>query len=167
MTDNKRLNSKNKGSNFERQTSKLLSNRFEKLLGIKNSFRKLQDSGSFFGGSNKQRIETYNLDYAVFGDIICPKNFKFSIECKHYKTPPTFKSIINQNVTQWDKWLQQALQDSNSSSKEMCLIVKYNNVDEIVFLTHSPLEKYTMYKNYYIVLLEDWLSLQDTYFFSV
>lgn len=160
-----KTNGKNKGNSFERKVANLLSDRFEPMLQIKNSFRRNPDSGSFFGGSNQQRTHTYNLDYAVFGDLICPKNFKFSIECKHYKSPPTFKSVISQNVTQWDKWLQQAEQDATSSNREMSLIVKYNNVDEIVFLRNPISGKHTTYLNYCIHLLSDWLTLPDNYFF--
>ena len=86
-------NGKNKGSSFERKIANLLSDRFESKLGIKNGFRRNPDSGSFFGGSNKQRTQSYSLDYALFGDLICPRNFRFSIECKHYKTPPTLKAL--------------------------------------------------------------------------
>ena len=122
------INGKQKGSKFEREIANLLSERFESILGIKNGFRKTADSGSFFGGTNQLRTKTYNLDYAVFGDIICPRNFRFSIECKHYKKPPTFKAIISQKVTDWDSWLKQAEQDATSSNKLMSLLVKYNNI---------------------------------------
>jgi hypothetical protein len=96
---------------------------------------------------------------------VCPKTFKFSIECKHYKSPPTFKAVVNQSVAQWDKWLQQAEQDAASSNRQMSLIVKYNNVDEIVFLSSPISGKHSIYLNYSIHLLSDWLALPDNYFF--
>jgi hypothetical protein len=163
-----KINSKDKGSSFERKIANILSERFEPMLQIKNSFRRNQDSGSFFGGTNQQRTQSYSLDYAVFGDIICPRSFRFSVECKHYKTPPTFKSVVSQSVTQWDSWLRQAEQDAASSSKQMSLIVKYNNVDSIIFL-HSELPniKHTTYQQYHIHLLSDWLSSDDQYFFDL
>lgn len=160
-------NGKNKGSSFERKIANLLSDRFESKLGIKNGFRRNPDSGSFFGGSNKQRTQSYSLDYALFGDLICPRNFRFSIECKHYKTPPTFKSIVEQSVTQWDTWLKQAEQDATSSGKFMSLIVKYNNVDPIVFLHRDILGiPHNTYQQYHIHLLTDWLALEDLHFFD-
>lgn len=160
------VNGKSKGSTFERKIANLLSSRFAARLGIKNGFRRNPDSGSFFGGSNAQRTENYSLDYAIFGDLICPKDFAFSVECKHYKAPPSFKSVMTHDVKQWDTWLGQAEQDAASSNREMSLVVKYNNVDEIVFLK-KPIdgEHYTRYKQYYIYQLSVWLKQQDTEFF--
>jgi len=161
------VNGKNKGSSFERKIANLLSARFEPHLGVKNGFRRNPDSGSFFGGSNQQRTESYNLDYAVFGDLICPRSFQFSVECKHYKTPPSFQSVISHKVTQWDLWIGQAERDAASSGRRMCLIVKYNNVDEIVFL-HEPLPdtRHAKYNEYYVHRLSDWMGMEDSYFFG-
>ncbi len=161
------VNGKAKGSNFERKIANLLSERFETKLGQKNGFRRNPDSGSFFGGSNSARTESYNLDYAVFGDLICPRNFRYSVECKHYKTPPSFKSVVSHNVSQWDQWLEQAEKDSASSSRLMSLIVKYNNVDEILFLK-EPIQgtNHSLYRCYYLHLLSDWLKLPDDHFFD-
>lgn len=171
MTVIKKVQGKKKGNGFERRISNLLSKRFEPLLNIEKAFYRNADSGSYFGGSNKQRIQTHTLDYAVFGDLVCPKNFKFSIECKHYKTPPTFKSIVNHDVTQWNNWLNQATQDAKSSNRQMCLIVKYNNVDEIIFLTDNLNNNikcnYIIYQQkYFIYSLSDWLLMPDDYFFN-
>jgi hypothetical protein len=161
------VHGKAKGSSFERKIANLLSERFETKLGQKNGFRRNPDSGSFFGGSNSTRTENYNLDYAVFGDLICPRNFRYSVECKHYKSPPSFKSVISHNVSQWDQWLAQAEKDAASSSRLMSLIIKYNNVDEIVFL-RSPIENchHGRYQGYFLHLLEDWLKLLDDHFFD-
>lgn len=161
------VNGKAKGSSFERKIANMLSARFEQHLGVKNGFRRNPDSGSFFGGSNQSRTESYNLDYAVFGDLICPKSFTYSVECKHYKSPPSFQSVITHRVTQWDGWLEQAERDAASSQKHMSLVIKYNNVDEIVFLK-GPLAgfKHGMYKDYHVHLLNDWLAMPDDHFFA-
>lgn len=161
------VNGKNKGSSFERKIANMLSSRFEPHLGVKNGFRRNPDSGSFFGGSNQQRTESYNLDYAVFGDLICPRSFRFSVECKHYKSPPSFQSVVNHKVSQWDLWLEQAERDAQSSNRLMCLIVKYNNVDEIVFLHEElPACNHARYRDYRVHRLSDWLCMGDTYFFD-
>lgn len=161
------VNGKAKGSNFERKIANALSERFEPFLGKKNGFRRNPDSGSFFGGSNAMRTESYDLDYAVFGDLICPRNFMYSIECKHYKTPPSFQSVVTHKVTQWDQWLEQAERDATSSSRNMSLIIKYNNVDEIVFLSY-PIDgtNHTRYRAYFVHLLSDWLKMPDGHFFK-
>jgi hypothetical protein len=161
------VNGKQKGNFWERRVSNILSERFEPYLGIKSGFRRSVDSGSFFGGTNKRRTQTHSLDFAVFGDIICPNNFLYSIECKSYKTPPSFKSVINHNVSQWDTWLKQAEQDAISANKEMVLIVKYNNVDPIVFLHNEiPNVAHNLYQQYHIHLLSDWLTMPDLHFFK-
>jgi hypothetical protein len=108
------------------------------------------------------------LDYAVFGDLICPRIFRYTIECKHYKSAPTFQSVLEQQVAQWDGWLAQAKQDSISSGKDMMLIVKYNNVKEIIFLSEEivGLECQIKYKEYYIYKLESVLRLDNLFFFD-
>lgn len=161
------INSKNKGSAFERKIANLLSARFEPVTGIKQGFRRNPDSGSFFGGSNTRRTETHDLAHAQFGDLICPHNFLFSVECKHYKDGPTFSAIVKGNITQWDKWIEQATQDAVNAKKSMMLIIKYNGIDEIVFL-RAPcdgISKFMQYKEVHGYKLADLLSLSDATFF--
>lgn len=97
-----KVNGKNKGNTFERKVANLLSDRFQQHTGIEKSFRRNSDSGSFFGGGNKSRVAQYDLEHAAFGDLICPDTFLYSVECKHYKSAPSFQSIVNKEVTQWD-----------------------------------------------------------------
>jgi hypothetical protein len=162
------VNGKNKGSTFERKIANLLSERFEVVTGIKQGFRRNPDSGSFFGGSNKRRTETHDLDSANFGDLICPKSFKYSVECKHYKTAPSFAAIVKGKVAQWDGWISQAAQDAAGSSKEMLLIVKYNGVDEVAFLATPMLDLQLVmpYKQVFGYRLEDLLKLNNNIFFD-
>ena len=128
---------KAKGNSFERKIANALSQRFESHTGIKQAFRRNIDSGSFFGGSNNKRVETHDTEKATFGDIICPSTFDFSLECKHYKSPPSFSLLVKQDCKDWDKWIQQADQDARNANKKMAIVIKYNNVDEIVILNES------------------------------
>lgn len=164
----KKVNGKNKGSGFERKMAILLSARFESLTGIPSSFRRNPDSGAFYGGSNKSRTATHNTEHANFGDLICPTTFNFSVECKHYKTAPTFSAIVTGEVKQWDGWIAQCDQDSEQSSKAPLLIIKYNNVQEFVFVnqTVSELTPCFTYKGKVAYKLQDLLTLPDCYFFS-
>ena len=164
----KRVNGKSKGNSFERKIANALSDRFSQLLGIKSSFRRNADSGSFFGGANMRRVNEYDLDHANFGDLICPKNFNFSIECKHYKTPPTFQSIIKQSVTQWDKWVSQAEQDAKNSGKLVLLIIKYNNVPEFAMIKDKlAVDEIFKYNGYYAYTLDALLAEKDELFFTL
>jgi hypothetical protein len=162
-----KVNGKNKGNTFERKMANLLSARFKAFLGLETGFRRNSDSGSFFGGANVRRVAHHDLDHAVFGDLMCPKSFKYSIECKHYKTAPSFQSVINKEVTQWDKWLEQATQDSVSANKLLLLIIKYNNVPEFILVKEKlQIDEIMMYKGYYSYTLSDFLKLGDDVFFD-
>lgn len=161
------VNGKNKGSSFERKIANTLSARFEQITGIQQSFRRNPDSGSFFGGSNTKRTATHDLDHAFFGDLICPDKFKFSVECKFYKTGPTFSAIVKGNISQWDGWISQAKQDAANSKKDMLLVVKYNGVEEVAFVT-TPIDSLRLvlpYKDVYGYRLDDILGLPDQFFF--
>ena len=162
------VNGKSKGNNFERKMANLLSERFAEYLGIEKGFRRNQDSGSYFGGSNSQRTQTHSMDYAVFGDLICPKAFKFSIECKHYKTAPSLQSILDQNVKEWNTWLGQAQQDADNSNKKLALIVKYNKIEELVFLSDTIVnyEQAFKYNSYSIYKLKTFLEQPNEFFFE-
>lgn len=162
-----KVNGKNKGNTFERKIANLLSDRFKNYLGIEKGFRRNSDSGSYFGGTNVHRIENYDLDNACFGDLMCPRNFIYSIECKHYKSAPSFQSILAGEVKQWDLWIKQAEQDSTSSNKLSLLIIKYNNVPEFIFLKEKlEINSAIKYKEYYSYTLEELLKLSDDKFFD-
>lgn len=161
------VNSKSKGSSFERKISSILSERFKTVTGLETAFRRNIDSGSFFGGSNQQRTQTHDLSKASFGDIICPDNFTYSVESKFYKDAPSFNLLVQQDIKQWDTWLLQAKQDAVNANKKMALIVKYNGIPEIVILDQLPTNMiYSfMYKSYYVTTLTNFLALDDSEFF--
>jgi hypothetical protein len=164
------VNSKNKGNTFERKISKILSERFEEHTGIAAAFRRNIDSGSFFGASNQRRIETHGTEHANFGDILTPEDFKFAVECKHYKTPPTFGAIIKGEYKLFDTWIDQAKQDAENAGKFWMIISKFNNVEEFViiqpgFVSIQP--KVVMrYKGSDIVPLKALLTEPDYFFFT-
>lgn len=161
-------NSKNKGNTFERKTANALSERFAPYTGIKTSFRRNPDSGSFFGGGNKSRAETHDTEKASFGDIIAPKNFNFTIECKHYKTAPTMSAMIKQEYALYDKWIEQAENDAAKGSTDMMIIIKFNNVPEFVILSNKfgHLRHFGRYKEYILVALDECLKEPDEFFFK-
>jgi hypothetical protein len=162
------VNSKNKGNTFERKIAKALSERFKERTGIDNSFRRNIDSGSFFGGKNKTRTETYDLEKATMGDLVCPSAFKFSIECKHYKDAPSFLSILKQDNKTLDRWLEQAQQDAVGCDRMALVVAKFNNVPEMAFVkadvwnAHADMH----YKGFVIVLFDRFLEAPDNFFFD-
>lgn len=163
---NKKVNGKGKGNTFERKVANTLSERFKNYLGIEKGFRRNADSGSFFGGKNMKRIVEHDSDNSFFGDLICPKSFAFTVECKHYKTAPTFTAITSGEIKQWDEWLGQATTDAKNANKKAILIVKYNNVPEIAFLeTKIHKQEILVYKQFFCYRLSDVLMLDDLFFF--
>lgn len=163
------VNGKQKGNSFERHIANLLSESFEAVTGVEKGFRRNPDSGSFFGGTNIHRTEIYDTDYALYGDLICPRNFKFSIECKHYKTAPLLNAMLKRKVSQWDKWLKQAVQDAEVSEKKPMMIVKYNNTETMCFLDEElfgAIEPVFMYGDFYVYLLKEVLELENDIFFN-
>ena len=166
------VNGKQKGNTFERDIANKLSERFRVYTGIEKSFRRNPDSGSFFGGSNISRTEEYDTDYAIYGDLICPRKFNFAIECKLYQTAPPLNAIVTEIVTEWDKWLKQATQDAEVSKKSMMMIVKYNRTETLVFLQHDfsyamKIMKPAIYYNgYYAYSIKEVLQQDDDFFFS-
>lgn len=163
-----RVNGKTKGNAFERKIANLLSERFKDYLGVEKGFRRNPDSGSFFGGKNVSRVDQYNQDYALFGDLICPKEFNYSVECKNYKAPPSFAAVLAGNVSEWDKWLEQAKSDAAKSNRNMLLIVKYNNVPEFVLvdLALEGIECRYQYRGHRVYTLNDFLTLPDSHYFA-
>lgn len=163
-----KVNGKTKGNAFERKIANLLSERFKDYLGVEKGFRRNPDSGSFFGGKNISRVDQYNQDYALFGDLICPREFNYSVECKNYKSPPGFAAVLAGAVSEWDKWLEQAKSDAAKSSRNMLLIIKYNNVPEFVLvdLALEGLECRYLYRGYRVYTLADFLTLPDCHYFA-
>jgi hypothetical protein len=162
------INSKSKGNTFERKIANLFSERFKLVTGKDQSFRRNIDSGSFFGGTNNKRTLTHDLDKAIFGDIISPNNFKYSIECKHYATTPSLAAIFKQSCKEWDKWIAQAFQDGDAANRIPIIIVKYNKIEELIILSDLPdnLSFIVRYKKCYVATLSAFLELENSSFFT-
>jgi len=163
-------NPKQKGNRFELETAKILSERFQPRLEVTTGFYRNADSGSYYGGSNVHRMESHNLDYATFGDIVTPRDFRFVIECKHYSTAPKLTSIFT-GSSQWDGWIKEAEHDSNSSQKDWLLIIKYDYVKPMVACEKELLYNYDVGntisygENYVVALLDNLLELKDDFWF--
>lgn len=164
------VNGKSKGNSYERDISNKLSERFEKHTGIEKSFRRNIDSGSFFGAKNFYRTKTHDLDNACFGDIMTPKDFKYTIECKNYKTAPTLSLIMKGKIKQWDEWIKQSEHDAENANKKPLLIMKYNGVNSMIVtkecLKSFNVNPYVLYGEYKIYLLDEFLTIPDSFFFE-
>lgn len=163
-----KVNGKAKGNRFERDIANMLSARFREHTGIEQAFRRNPDSGSFFGGKNLARAETHDTEWAVYGDLICPRKFKFAVECKNYKTAPVLNAILTEKVSDWDSWIAQAKQDAKASGKEMLLIVKYNRTATIAFINPNVMlsQPIFSYKDTEAFTLDTILEMPVSFFFD-
>lgn len=159
------VQSKAKGNTWERKIANYLSERFRDYVGVESPFRRATDSGAWVGGSNQSRAATHLAEHVNFGDIICPPNFKWTVECKHYKTQFTLNSILLQTNTQLDAWLDQARQDATNAGKQPLLIVKFNNCEPFVLSRELHTSVRFNYHSYHCYLLNDFFGLPDAQYF--
>ena len=108
----KRVNSRTKGSSFERQIAKTFNDRFNTT-----EFSRSPGSGAF--------ATTHTLpDYLkIYGDLITPQNFKYCIECKKGYNKENLYSLYNYSSPFWG-FLDQCLKDSEKCDKIPMVIYK-------------------------------------------
>jgi len=113
--------SKNKGSAFEREVAQLLNDIFETT-----EFARSPGSGAYFGGSNSTRKRGDHVKDVMVGDLITPKSFPYSIECKSYAAAhgPNPYNLISGSDRMMDTWLNQLMHDSNTKRAAPLLFFK-------------------------------------------
>lgn len=105
---------KNKGSGWERDVAKFLTEIFGYTF-----IRNIAGSGAFVGGKNSFRKNILTEEQLQFcmGDIAVPTEMKkMCIECKFYKEFPFHHFLINKPIPMLDGWIEQHLEivdDSN------------------------------------------------------
>lgn len=162
----KSINSKQKGNSFERNIAKLLTERFGK------EFRRTVSSGAYTGGLNVKNAEflTESQLLVFVSDIRTPEDFKFSIECKSYKSID-FYDLFNKSSNLYS-WYKQSETDAKLLKRNPLLIVKTNNHKPIVFVKISDapqpdkLAPVFIHEGRCVYWLEDLLTLSESYFFS-
>ena len=137
-----KVNGKAKGSGFENVIAKLLTKTFSPFV-----FKRSQSSGAILGGSNVKNIHHFGTTAKnlFVGDVV-PINeddvltshkikFRYSIECKFYKSSDSFASLFNQ--PQLIDWFNQACTDAEKVDKDPLLIFKFNRTPIFVALKHT------------------------------
>ena len=151
-----RVNSKRKGATFERKIAHMLNERF----GTKD-FCRTPGSGAF--GSTHQLPQ----HLIVHGDLITPKNFKYTIECKNGYSVDL--DDLFKPKSDFFKFIEQAKQDARRAGREWMVIYKKDRRKEIV-VVDGPLGSLTHFAtvghNYYIYLLKDVLALPEGFWFN-
>jgi len=159
------MNSKRKGNTGELFFAKLFSKTFGK------TFRRVPASGAHgtvLAGTDIRQ----DAKEILSGDLICPPDFKFSVEIKT-RANFNFWDLLNEDETEIDDWIKQARQEAEIAKKEFLLIVKVNNKKPFVFFNPSGLAGFPLpngvnivYKNCFIIRLDYLLNLPKEFFFA-
>lgn len=158
----KKVNSRTKGSAFERQIAKMFNEKFGT-----SEFSRTPGSGAF--------ATTHSLPdhLKIYGDLITPQNFKFCIECKKGYNDINMYSLFNDSSDIW-KFVHQCQKDADACGKQPLVIFKQdrqrtlaivdsNNI-RIQYYPHIKI--YGEYKSYRIYQLDDLLKEENWFWFE-
>lgn len=128
----KRINSRDKGSKFERVVAKMLSE------GYGVEFHRTPLSGGLH----------WKEANGVSGDIVPPDtiSFPYNIECKNVETDWDFDKIIEGTSKFWDFW-EQASKDARENEKITVVIFKKNRKDIYIAISEGILPLDAMEKH--------------------
>ena len=155
----KRINSRSKGSSFERKICNLLNSTFET-----KEFCRTPGSGAF--------ATTHKLPehLKIHGDLITPEKFKFTIECKKGYNKENLSSLFSSN-SKLAEFISQAKKDSIKANKPFLIIWQQDRTDILCILdkcfipTYRDM-KYLTYKEHIIVRLKDMLNASRGLWFN-
>lgn len=137
----KKINSKNKGNQFELTIVKDLSNALEPLQFVRSP-----GSGARVGGSNFNRYKSlYSADTLnIFvGDVVCTNEsevgltFKCNVECKSYKSSDSLSTLMSGKSKIFD-WMRESEIDAAKTNKIAVVIFKFNRTQTFVASTELP-----------------------------
>lgn len=155
----KRINSRSKGSAFERKICNLFNSTFET-----KEFCRTPGSGAF--------ATTHSLPehLKIHGDLITPENFKYIIECKKGYNKENLSSLFSSN-SKLIEFINQAKKDSIRANKPFMLIWQQDRSDILCILDKHIFPSYLdfkslIYKDYIIVRLKDLLKAEINFWFN-
>jgi len=156
------INSKNKGNIGERAICKIFKERWPE-----HDWMRVPASGARLGQSNKIKYSAIeeNVKEVLSGDIICPSNFKFSVESKNY-ADISFWDIFNDS-SDLHSWMNQCYEDAAFANKYPLLIVKINRHKHFAATT-CEMDGYIFeHRGFYFYNLDDLLKLEDGWWFDL
>lgn len=108
----KKVNSRSKGSTFERSIAKVFNEKFNT-----SEFSRTPGSGAF--------ATTHSLPdhLKIYGDLITPQKFRFCIECKKGYNNINHYSLLDYSSKLWE-FIEQCQKDSDKCSKSPMVIFK-------------------------------------------
>ena len=155
--------SKIKGSSFERDVAKELSELYDE------SFVRTPSSGAYVGGSNVARKEVLSEGQiqSFRGDIIPPDEGKyFNVECKSYADFPFHQLLSLGDVRLLDEWTEQLLDVAEENDLNL-LILKFNRKGKYIGFQEQLLNtsfttiRHVIYKDWVITGYEDFWELNQ------
>lgn len=114
--------SKRLGKDFEYEVRDLL----REQTGIE-SFERVPTSGAWIGGQNSYKAQTGREDVTeiMAGDLICPPEWRWTVECKNHVDIPIHQLFLGEGCQSVDEFLHQLLQSSQTANKEPLLFMKW------------------------------------------
>jgi hypothetical protein len=90
-------------------------------------FERTPHSGSLFGGSNKYKVDKSRDDAVelLSGDLMCPENWRWTVECKNHEDVPIHQLFLGGNSETIDEFLAQTHESATTAGKEPLLFIKW------------------------------------------
>lgn len=158
----KKKDSSGKGKRGERNLGKVLKKRF----GFE--FTRTSGSGNRWGQVvflPQHAQQTYS------GDLVCPENFKFVLECKDGYGDIDLHVCFERGLQKLDEWMEQATDEHLRCGRLPIICWKKDYKPWLAMVRREDLEgkefKYLLnYKDWCIIALCKLLDLNDTFFFK-
>jgi hypothetical protein len=153
---------KNKGSGFEREIAKYLSDTYGE------SFIRAPGSGAYVGGKNQSRTEVLHEGQirSFKGDIVPGQSFsKMNVECKFYADFP-FHLLLTGECKVIDAWISQ-LMDVADPDDVNILFMKFNRKGRYVCVQSKLTWVSDNFLYYTSVKHGDWMIFEFDLFFKL
>jgi hypothetical protein len=154
--------SKNKGSSFEREIAKFLTD----LYG--ESFIRAPGSGAYIGGKNQSRTQVLHEGQirSFKGDIVPGLSFpKFNAECKSYADFP-FHLLMTGECKVLDAWINQ-LMDVAETGDCSVLYMKFNRKGKFVAVQSKFIWVADNFIHYNSESTGEWIIMEFDHFFKL
>ena len=151
---------KNKGSGFEREIAKYLSEKYNE------SFIRAPGSGAYIGGKNQSRTQVLHEGQirSFKGDIVPGQTFtKMNVECKFYADFP-FHLLLSGECKVIDAWLAQLMDVADTDDCNI-LFMKFNRKGRYIAVQSKLTWVTDNFLYYTSSKLGDWIIMEFDSFF--
>ena len=153
--------SKNKGSGFEREVAKFLSELYQE------SFIRAPGSGAYVGGKNQSRTQFLHEGQirSFKGDIVPGQSFtKFNAECKFYGDFP-FHLLFTGDCKVLETWINQMMDVADEGDLNI-LFMKFNRKGRFVVVPTNKTWVTDQFFHYTSNNHGDWVIINFEHFFK-